>query len=214
MNSLVIQNLSKNIKQREVLVNVNASMESGNIYGLIGKNGSGKTMLIRSIAGLMRPTTGNIIWNNLQLYADIDFIPKIGIIIENIGLCQELCGFENLKILSKVNKTVSDETIYNTIIRVGLDPQDSRPIKKYSLGMKQKIVLAQALFENPDLILLDEPTNALDEESVRRVHKIIKEESERGAIVLITSHHHNDIDNLCNEVYYMENGRLSKKGII
>lgn len=211
MNDLLINNVSKRIKGRDVLKNVNLKMISGKKYGLIGKNGSGKTMLIRSVSGMMRPTEGEIHWNNKILYKDIDFIPNVGVIIENIGLCQQLNGFDNLKILSKVRNKISDEDIRKIIKKVGLDPDNKLPIRKYSLGMKQKIVIAQALMEKPDLLLLDEPTNALDEESCENIRNIINEEAERGAIVLIASHNKDDVETICDEVYYMSEGILKLK---
>lgn len=210
MNQVIVENLTKSIKNHIILDKVNLKMESGKIYGLVGKNGSGKTMFIRSLSGMVHPTEGTIKWNNLMLYKDIDFIPNTGVIIENIGLCQQFTGFDNLKLLSKINQKVSDEDIRETIIRVGLDPNNNLPVKKYSLGMKQKIAFAQAIMEQPDLLLLDEPTNALDSDSCKNIRSIICDEAIRGAIVLIASHNSEDIENLCDEIYVMNNGTLSK----
>lgn len=210
MNQLKITDLTKIFKDKTVLENVNLTLESGKIYGLVGRNGSGKTMLIRSISGLMRPTSGMIYWNQSMLYRDIDFIPNIGIVIENIGLCQEFSGIENLKLLARIRKRVSEQEMKDTIARVGLDPEDPRPIKKYSLGMRQKIVLAQAIMEKPDLLLLDEPTNALDEASCSNMRKIFAEEAGRGACILIASHNREDIDGLCEKIYTMQNGILTQ----
>lgn len=210
MNCLSVNNVSKRIKKHDVLKNINLKMVSGKKYGLVGKNGSGKTMLIRSLSGMMHPTEGEIYWNDQKLYKDIDFIPNIGVIIENIGLCQQLSGFDNLKILSKIRNKISDEDIKNIIKKVGLDPENKMPVRKYSLGMKQKIVLAQALMEKPDILLLDEPTNALDEESCKNIRNIINQEAERGVIVLIASHNKEDVETVCDEIYYMDEGVLSQ----
>lgn len=212
MNKLYVDNLTKKMNDVNILQSVNLEMQSNEIYGLVGKNGSGKTMLIRSIAGLMKPTEGTIRWNDFQLYRDIDFIPKLGVVIENINLYPEFTGFQNLMFLSKINKICTKEDIQNAISRVGLDPNDKRVIRKYSLGMRQKIALAQAIMEKPDILLLDEPTNALDEASAINIRKIIKEEAQRGAIVLIASHNQEDIQSLCNTIYHMQDGTLQLSG--
>lgn len=212
MNKLCVENLTKKMKDMTILRSVHLEMQSNEIYGLVGKNGSGKTMLIRSIAGLMKPTEGTIKWNDSQLYRDIDFIPKLGVVIENINLYPEFTGFQNLMFLSKINKICTKEDIQNAIARVGLDPNDKRVIRKYSLGMRQKIALAQAIMEKPDILLLDEPTNALDEASTINIREIIKEEAQRGAIVLIASHNQEDIQSLCNTIYHMQDGTLQLSG--
>ena len=209
MNILKVNGITKILKTTPVLQNVNLYLQSGMVCGLIGKNGSGKTMLIRSIAGLMKPTEGSIFWNDKELYHDIDFIPRLGVIIENVGLYPELSAFQNLKFLAKINKIVSDEDICTAISRVGLDPHDKRILKKYSLGMRQKVAIAQAIMEKPDILVLDEPTNALDETSTKNVRNILRQESERGAIVIIASHNKEDIEGICNPIYKMADGFLT-----
>ncbi|MDD5947567.1 MAG: ABC transporter ATP-binding protein [Oscillospiraceae bacterium] len=209
MNTLVLDQVTKTLQGHTVLDHVSLSLESGKIYGLVGRNGSGKTMLIRSISGMVRPTSGAIRWNGKQLYQEIDYIPRLGLLIENIGLYPEFTGFQNLKLLAGIQKRITDADIREAIIRVGLDPDDNRPIRKYSLGMKQKITLAQAFMEKPELLMLDEPTNALDEASVARVRDDIKAAAAQGAIVLLASHNKEDISCLCDVVYFMEEGKLS-----
>lgn len=209
MNTLVLDQVTKTLQGHTVLDHVSLSLESGKIYGLVGRNGSGKTMLIRSISGMVRPTSGAIRWNGKQLYQEIDYIPRLGLLIENIGLYPEFTGFQNLKLLAGIQKRITDADIREAIIRVGLDPDDNRPIRKYSLGMKQKIILAQAFMEKPELLMLDEPTNALDEASVARVRDDIKAAAAQGAIVLLASHNKEDISCLCDVVYFMEEGKLS-----
>lgn len=209
MNTLVLDQVTKTLQGHTVLDHVSLSLESGKIYGLVGRNGSGKTMLIRSISGMVRPTSGAIRWNGKQLYQEIDYIPRLGLLIENIGLYPEFTGFQNLKLLAGIQKRITDADIREAIIRVGLDPDDNRPIRKYSLGMKQKITLAQAFMEKPELLMLDEPTNALDEASVARVRDEIKAAAAQGAIVLLASHNKEDISCLCDVVYFMEEGKLS-----
>ena len=209
MNTLVLDQVTKTLQGHTVLDHVSLSLESGKIYGLVGRNGSGKTMLIRSISGMVRPTSGAIRWNGKQLYREIDFIPRLGLLIENIGLYPEFTGFQNLKLLAGIQKRITDADIREAIVRVGLDPDDNTPIRKYSLGMKQKITLAQAFMEKPELLMLDEPTNALDEASVARIRDDIKAAAAQGAIVLLASHNKEDISCLCDVVYFMEEGKLS-----
>lgn len=209
MNTLVLDQVTKTLQGHTVLDHVSLSLESGKIYGLVGRNGSGKTMLIRSISGMVRPTSGAIRWNGKQLYREIDYIPRLGLLIENIGLYPEFTGFQNLKLLAGIQKRITDADIREAIVRVGLDPDDNRPIRKYSLGMKQKITLAQTFMEKPELLMLDEPTNALDEASVARIRDDIKAAAAQGAIVLLASHNKEDISCLCDVVYFMEEGKLS-----
>lgn len=203
-----IKNLCKQFKENKVLNNINLQMKEGQIYGIVGRNGSGKTMLFRCLAGLVKPTTGEIIYDGKILYKDIYTPPSMGIVIENMGLYPEFTGLANLKYLARIRKIISDEDIRSSIARVGLDPNDKRKIKKYSLGMRQRIILAQAFMERPDILVLDEPTNGLDQEGVKLIRNILKEESERGALIIIASHNKDDILYLCDEVFYMSNGCL------
>lgn len=203
-----IRNLSKQFRGARVLDDVNLQMNSGKIYGIVGRNGSGKTMLFRCLAGLVRPSSGEILFDGKVLHRDIPTPPNMGILIENMGLYPDFTGFANLKYLARIRNAISDEEIRAAIDRVGLDPEDRRILKKYSLGMRQRIVLAQAIMERQDVIVLDEPTNALDEEGVRLIRTILKEEAARGAVVAIASHNKEDILYLCDEVYHMSKGRL------
>ena len=190
---LDVSNVTKKIKGKIILDNINLELVSGRIYGFVGENGSGKTMLFRAISGLMRLTSGQVSVDGQVLHKDISVLPGLGIIIENAGLYPELTGFDNLRQLAKINKKIDDEQIKESIIRVGLDPDDKRTFRKYSLGMKQRIIIAQAIMEKPDILMLDEPTNALDENAVNIVRDIIDEERKRGALVLIASHNKEDI---------------------
>lgn len=207
-----VKNLYKSFKDIVVLENINLQMQEGQIYGIVGKNGSGKTMLFRCLAGLVKPTSGTILFNNQILHKDIETLPSMGVVIENMGLYPEYSGFMNLKYLASIRKKITEEQIRETIARVGLDPYDKRPIKKYSLGMKQRIILAQALMESPEILLLDEPTNGLDEKGVELVRKILKQEAERGALIMIASHNKEDIQYLCDKIFYMRSGCLEEKG--
>lgn len=210
MHNVVLMNVSKTIGHDDVLKNISATFESGKIYGIFGRNGSGKTMLFRAICGLIKITTGEIHFNDLKLHRDVSYAPNVGVIIETPSFWKEFSGFENLKMLASIQGKITDVEIIESLRRVGLDPQDKRPVKKYSLGMKQRLAIAQGIMENPDLIFFDEPTNALDEEAVQLLRQILIEEKERGAIVLIASHNKDDIRLLADVFMKMESGRLSE----
>lgn len=211
---LVAENISKKIGQNQILKNINLCMENGNVYGFVGRNGSGKTMLFRALSGLITISSGRILLDDKELHKDIRVLDNIGIVIENAGLYPELTGFENLKLLAKINGKIDNQQIKETIKRVGLNPEDKRTFKKYSLGMKQRIVIAQAIMEKPDILMLDEPTNALDEEGVELIRQIIKEEKERGAMVLIASHNREDIEILADKVFIINGGVLKEEKVL
>ena len=179
-----IKNYCKSIKSRPILNNVSYNFEYGKIYGIYGHNGSGKTMLLRAIAGLLVPDSGSVVIDGKVLHKDMSFPPSIGIVIENMNLLPQYNAFDNLKILGKIKKTATDEDIKTALERVGL--KSDLKVKKFSLGMKQRLNIAQAVFEKQKIILLDEPTNALDNEGVQLIYKLLKEEKERGALVVIT----------------------------
>ena len=168
-------------------------------------------MLFRALSGLITISSGRILLDDKELHKDIRVLDNIGIVIENAGLYPELTGFENLKLLAKINGKIDNQQIKETIKRVGLNPEDKRTFKKYSLGMKQRIVIAQAIMEKPDILMLDEPTNALDEEGVELIRQIIKEEKERGAMVLIASHNREDIEILTDKVFIINGGVLKEE---
>ena len=209
---LIVTKKKKKIKRNVILSNISLYLKSGNIYGFVGPNGSGKTMLFRALSGLMKVDSGEIRLDEKVLKKDIDILPNLGIILENAGLYPEFTGMENLEMLAKVNKKVQREEIENTIRRVGLNPADKRLYRKYSLGMKQRIVIAQAIMEQPDILMLDEPTNALDENGIDKIRHIILEEKERGALILIASHNKEDITLLADQVFYINNGSLINQG--
>lgn len=193
-----------------VLNDITATFVSSNIYGIIGKNGSGKTMLFRAMSGLIKPSSGRIIIDDKDLNFKNNTSNKIGMIIENASLYPDFTAYENLMFLAKINKYIGKQQIIEALQRVGLDPNDKRCLKKYSLGMKQRVAIAQAIMEKPDFLFLDEPTNALDAEGIKLIHNIILEESQRGALILIASHNQEDIKSLCNATYHMEEGRLQE----
>ena len=208
MNEIIISGISKTIKSTKILRNIDLKLQGGKIYGLYGSNGTGKTMLLRAIAGLIHIDSGSIVINGKQLHKDSDFPESIGVVIENPEFWDGYTGFENLKMLASIKKKINDEAIRATLEKVGLDPSDKKTVKKYSLGMKQKLGVAQAIMENPDIILLDEPTNALDKKSTENIRGIIAEEAARGAIVVIASHIEEYLD-ICDIRYEMVEGKIS-----
>lgn len=204
-----IKNYCKSIKSRPILNYVSYNFEYGKIYGIYGHNGSGKTMLLRAIAGLLVPDSGSVVIDGKVLHKDMSFPPSIGIVIENMNLLPQYNAFDNLKILGKIKKTATDEDITTALERVGL--KSDLKVKKFSLGMKQRLNIAQAVFEKQKIILLDEPTNALDNDGVQLIYKLLKEEKERGALVVITTHHKEDLEEVCDVVLKMTEGELHEK---
>lgn len=203
-----VHDLSKKLKKNDVLQSITYTFEKGRIYSLVGKNGSGKTMLLRAIAGLIIPTEGSVTIDGKVLHKDISFPPSIGIIIENLELLPQFDSETNLKILAAIKKTASLEDIQHAIKRLELDQFGTLKVRKYSLGMKQRLNIAQAIFEKPEIILLDEPTNAIDEKGVERVLDILQEERERGATIIIATHNKEGVFPICDEVIEISNGRL------
>lgn len=206
--NITTKGISKTIKKKQILDNVTLTMSTGNIYGFVGANGSGKTMFFRILAGLVKPSSGEMMIEDESVHSIKDI--SIGLVLENIGLYPEMSGFQNLKYLSGIRKEVGDNEIKNAIAGVGLDPENPLKVGKYSLGMKQKIVLAQAFMEKSQLLLLDEPTNGLDEESATKIRKMIKEQADLGAIVAIASHNKEAIEQLCDVCYKVVAGKITK----
>lgn len=211
MNQIDVIELTKKIKETVILDKVSLHMEGGKIYGLIGRNGSGKTMLIRSLAGIMEPTEGEIQYNGKVLYKEIPVIPSIGVVIGGVGLYPELTGMENLLQLAAIKGKIGKEEIVEAIKRVGLDPKDKRTYRKYSLGMKQRIIIAQAIMENPEVLLMDEPTNGLDEEGVEQMRELLIKKREEGCLIVLASHNAEDIRQLCDVVYKVNKGMVKKE---
>lgn len=209
MNEMIkINSVTKIIKNQKVLDKVSITFEKGRIYGLRGKNGAGKTMLLRAIAGLININEGTIEINGKLLHKDMDFPESMGILIENSNLLDEFTAMKNLTLLSKIKKKVGEKEIREVIERVGLNPDDKKTVRKFSLGMKQRLAIAQAVFEQPDILLLDEPTNAIDDDGVDVVKKIILEEKERGAVIIIASHDFEELQEIADEIYVMKAGKL------
>lgn len=208
---LEVKGISKYFGKTCVLNNINLEMETGHIYGLWGRNGSGKTMLMRIISGLVFPSDGAVIIGGEQLGKDISFPRSIGALIENPGFIPGYSGFKNLKILASIQNKISDEDIREVMLHIGLDPDDRKKAKKYSLGMKQKLGIAAALMEKPDLILLDEPTNALDENSTKVLKEILLEHKRRGALLIVACHIREELEYLSDEIICLNEGHVIKR---
>lgn len=205
---IIIKNASLQIKKTRILENINVSFEDGYIYGIIGRNGCGKTMLMKCICGFIKVTEGEIIVNNQVVGKDVDFPNSIGCIIETPGFIPYYSGYRNLKILADLNKKTDKVTIFNTMEKVGLNPRLKVSVKKYSLGMRQRLGLAQAIMDNPDILILDEPMNGLDEDGVLQMRNYLLEYKREGKTVILASHSAEDISILCDKVYQMEKGKL------
>lgn len=205
-----VKNVSKSFKKVTVLDNVSLNVTKGIICGLIGSNGSGKTVLMKAICGFVIPDSGEIRVRDKMVGKDFDFPPDLGVIIENPGFMQYMSGYGNLKNLAAINKKIDRSRIEEVMRLVGLNPSDKKWVGKYSLGMRQRLGIAQAIMEYQDIMLLDEPMNGLDKSGVSDVRKILLQLKEEGKTILITSHNAEDIEILCDEVYEMEGGILKK----
>lgn len=205
-----VKDYSKIIKGKTILDHVNYSFTGGKIYGLYGRNGSGKTMLMRAIAGLIYPTQGQILIDGQQLHKDISFPKNTGIIIENMELMPQYDAYTNLKLLARIKKQATDDDIKEALKKVGLGNVGKKEVKAYSLGMKQKLSIAQAIFEKPELLLLDEPTNALDEKSVEDVRNLLLELKKTGVTIIIASHNKDDIRYLADVVLEVDSGKIKE----
>ena len=203
-----ISHISKTLRGAKVLDDVSLTLEGGNIYGLVGENGSGKTMLMRTVCGLVRPDRGSVTFDGQDRKTAK---PVLGVMIENTALYPDLTGMENLGLFASILRIADKNAQAEAMERVELDPKDRRTYRKYSMGMKQRLLLAQAIMEKPQVLLLDEPTNAIDAEGVALTHEIMRQEADRGAVVLLASHISADIHDLCCRVYRMDRGRLEDR---
>ncbi len=201
-HSLAAMSISKTIGKKRVLQPLSLELSGGMVYGFVGENGSGKTMLFRILCGLVRPTEGSVFLDDVDVHKGIGGL-RIGALLENPSLWPELTGRENLLCLSRIRKEISGEEVDGAMLRMGLDPENPLPFRKYSLGMRQRLLIVQAVMEAPDFLFLDEPTNSLDEDGKELVYRIIMEEADRGALVCVTSHIKQDISTLCDKVFYM-----------
>lgn len=205
---IVLKELTKEINGNRVVDNVNLTLCSGNVYGLCGYNGCGKTMLMRLIAGIIRPSKGTVTIDGKQLCKDMDFPPELGILIENPAFLGGYSGYDNLRLLASISGIISSDDIKNVLERVGLSDAAGKKYRKYSLGMKQRLGIAAAIMEKPKLLILDEPTNALDLEGVQRVKEIVRAERDRSALVIMTCHDRSVLEDLCDKIFNIERGAI------
>lgn len=205
---IIIENVCKSFRDEQVLKNITYTLKAGKIYGLIGNNGSGKTVLLKCICGFLIPDSGKILVRGKQIGRDVDFPENIGAIIESPGFLPNMTGMKNLRILAALNGKINNGDIKNAICKAGLDPNLKKNVGKYSLGMRQRLGIAQAIMENPDILILDEPFNGLDKKGIEEIRRLIQELKEEGKTILLVSHNQKDIDILCDEVCEIDNGRL------
>ena len=207
--AISVQNVTKRFGEEIVLSNVSHDFEEGKIHGIVGNNGSGKTVLMKCICGFLLPTNGKILVNYKQVGKECDFPENMGIIIETPGFLPGLTGMKNLQILASLKRKIGKDTIWKTIERVGLDPTMKKNVGKYSLGMRQRLGIAQAIMENPSTLILDEPLNGLDKSGVEQMRNLIKGLRTEGKTIILASHNQLDIDELCDTVCEMDGGVMS-----
>ena len=207
--AISVKNVSKRFGAETVLHDVSYDFEEGLIHGIVGNNGSGKTVLMKCICGFLLPISGKIFVNGKQVGKDMDFPDDIGIIIETPGFLPNLSGMKNLSILASLKHKITQSEVTSAIRRVGLDPKIKKPVGKYSLGMRQRLGIAQAIMENPSALILDEPFNGLDKTGAIQMRELIKELRVQGKTILVASHNQTDIDELCDTVCEMDAGVLT-----
>lgn len=210
VNIIEVKNVTKSFKNNVVLKDVSLTVEKGSICGLIGLNGSGKTVLMKAICGFIIPESGEIYVRGKRIGKDCDFPENVGVIIENPGFSQYISGFQNLKNLASIQKKIDDEKIRQVMTLMGLEPDNKKWVSKYSLGMRQRLGIAQAIMEDQDILILDEPMNGLDKQGVADVRKILMDLKKQGKTIVLASHNQNDIDELCDKVYEMDRGVITE----
>lgn len=201
-----VMDVSKSFGEETVLHHISYDFKEGRIYGIVGNNGSGKTVLMKCICGFLIPDSGEITVNYKRIGKDMDFPQDTGIIIETPGFLPNLTGMRNLELLASLRKKIDKKAVAEAIRAVGLDPEMKKPVSKYSLGMRQRLGIAQALMEDPSLLILDEPFNGLDKHGVSQMHELILAQKKKGKTILLSSHSQKDIDVLCDVVCEMDGG--------
>jgi hypothetical protein len=205
-----VNNVSLILNKYTILDDVSVNAGKGEAVGLIGGNGSGKTMLMKCICGFNTMFTGEITVKGKRIGKDVEFAPDTGFIIETPGFIPYMTGYENLKVLAGIKKIIGKKEIREYMKFVGLDPDNKKSVKKYSLGMRQRLGLAQALMENPDVLILDEPFNGLDKGMAERMRDVLVDEKRKGKTILLASHNEHDIDYICDRIYEIDGGRIMK----
>lgn len=210
MAMISVEHVSLTIGTAQILRDVSARFEEGQIHGIVGRNGSGKTMLMKCICGFIRPDSGKILVDGKQVGRDVDFPPDLGLLIETPGFVPYYSGLKNLELLAAINRRVSKERLNACMEQIGLGDAKNKRVSKYSMGMRQRLGIAQAIMENPRLLILDEPLNGLDEQGVEDIRALLLELKEQGKTILLSSHNREDIDLLCDSVCKMEGGVLTR----
>lgn len=206
-----VDHVFKSFKKKEVLKDVTLTCEGGKIYGIVGHNGSGKTVLFKCICGFFDCSRGEIRINGKRMGKDMDMLENAGIIIEEPGFLRRWSGYHNLEFLYTIRNKRNKDYLLSVLQKVGLDPKLKTPVGKYSLGMRQRLAIGQAIMEDPDILILDEPMNGLDKNGVQEMRELFEQMKEEGKLIILASHNREDIDVLCDEVYEMENGVLKKQ---
>ena len=206
-----IKGVSKSFRGVEVLKDVTMTLESGHVYGFIGHNGSGKTVLLKLICAFLEPTTGEILFNGKNIIKNNEYPPSTRALIERPTFISELSGKENLELLAKIQKKIGNKEIEEALRKVGLEKEKDKLYYKYSLGMKQKLGIAQVLMEDSQILILDEPFNGLDEESTKKIREILLEEKKKGKLIILATHFKEDIELLCDELYKFDDGVVTKE---
>ena len=211
MITVETKNLTKKIGNEIILKDVNTKFENKKIYGIVGRNGSGKTMFLKSLCGFLTPTSGTVLINQKDIYKEEMFSNNVGISFSNSNYIKDLTGFENLELIANIKKQISKEDIIDALKKVNLSKEKDKKYGKYSLGMKQKLDIAQAIMEKPEILLLDEPFNGLDDESVKLIKKLIIDLKNSGNTIIIATHIKDDIENFCDEVIRFDMGTIVNK---
>lgn len=203
MNVIVVEKLRKIYNRVPVLNGISITFEAGKVYGIVGRNGSGKSVFLKLLLGILKPTEGTVVWERKD-----DSGPVIGAVIDGCDLYMDLTGMQNLTYLANFRRLIGKEEIRQALVQVGLEPDNPKKIKKYSLGMRKRLLIAQAIMEKPDILILDEPTNSLDQDGVRMFYEVVEQAKKRGTTIIITSHYKEDIERLCDITYEIKEGKL------
>lgn len=205
-----VENLSKSFKKNIVLKDVNLLMTSGKIYGLSGRNGSGKSVLLKLICGLYKPTSGKVLFDGIEYNSNDVYVPNLRALIEKPSFFPNLSGFENLKLLAHIQHKIFDDEINNALKVVNLYEEKDKKYSEYSLGMKQKLGIAQVIMENPQIMILDEPFNGIENDTVKKISKYLLQEKKKDKLIIVSTHIKEDLDNLSDEIYSFDNGTVKK----
>lgn len=204
-----VEHLTKRFGSHTVLDDFSLTFEQGKIYGVVGRNGSGKTVLFKCICGFLKPTAGSVTADGQRIGQDVDMLPNAGIILESPGFLPGYSGLQNLWFLAGLRRKIGRDDCAKAMVRVGLNPKDRKRVSRYSMGMRQRLGIAQAIMENPDILILDEPTNGLDDGGVREIHELLLELKAQGKVILLASHSREDIETLCDTVIRMDQGKVA-----